>query len=81
MTPTWLLVWAGSVGAAEVEAAIPAVTTSDPRAHTIYSTEHEGPRKSLLLVHWTAEERDQVLRTLEPHWDFCFVNEVHDLGD
>ena len=82
MTATWLLVWAGDgVGEAEVKTAIDAVSTSDERAHDLYFTEGDGPRRALLLVHWSAGERDQVVRMLEPHWDFCFVNEVHDIAD
>lgn len=81
MPPTWLLVWTGDgVGAAEITAAVGAVGTSDDQAHDFYFTEEVGPRKALLLVHWSAGERDQVLQMLEPYWDFCFVNEVHDLG-
>ena len=82
MTPTWLLVWGGDgLTAEDVAAATAAVTTSDERAHDLYFSEHEGPRRALLLVHWTAGERDQVLRRIEPHWGGGFVNEVHDLAD
>lgn len=82
MTPTWLLVWGGGdLTADDVAAAVTAVTTSDARAHDLFFSQPDGPRDALLLVHWTAEERDKVLEAIKPRWGGGFVNEVHDLAD
>ena len=51
-------------------------------AHYILSQETSprgGERWSLLLVHWSEQERDGVLHLLEPLWKYGFVNSVTDL--
>jgi hypothetical protein len=80
--PSWLLVfWGDADWPTLVADAITDVAARDPEAHHILSREVDGPRWSLLLVHWSEAERDDLLRGLGDRWEHVFVNEVRDLAD
>lgn len=79
----WQFVFQGDVDNwPEVVAdALGRVETRDDRAHHILSREVDGPRWTLLLVHYSAEERQTVHNTLSEHWAFAFVNAVIDITE
>lgn len=77
---TWLLVWAGETDwPAKVREIIARTDRSDAEAHHILSREVEGPRWSLLLVHCSREECDEIARALEAEWEYGFVNAVSEV--
>lgn len=80
---TWLLVFAGAADwQAVVARGINEVRPAHADAHHVLSQEispRGDERLSLLLVHWSEQERDALLRFLEPHWTYGFVNGVIDL--
>lgn len=87
MTETWLVVFAGDANWREIVSnAVRAIPRAHEKAHEILFQEstlepRDLARWGLLLVHWTAAERDRILETLQPLWDYGFVNRVHDLDD
>jgi hypothetical protein len=65
----------------EIEATVQAIESEDERAHHIFSHEVDGPRMSLLLVHYSPSERDEIAARLSRHWTFSFVNAVIDITE
>jgi hypothetical protein len=82
MPEAWLLVWAGpGAWKARVFAVLDTIEPDSDRAHHILSHEVDGECWSLLLVHDTAAERDEVVAQLRREWHYGFVNAVLDLDE
>jgi hypothetical protein len=74
MDDTWLIVWGGDVDDGVLADGVLAAAPSHEEAHHLRFKEVGGPRTAMLLVHYTEEERDQVLSRLEAEWEYGFVN-------
>ena len=78
----WLLVWAGTDDwHSQVKKSLANVKVKSGSTHHILSREVEGERWSLLLVHYSKEECDEVVEQLRDLWDYGFVNAVQEVKD
>jgi|GEM_PF-4922951 len=77
---TWLIVFAGeNILQVKREAGLLEARANLEQAHHLLLAELEGARHALLLVHWTALEREALLERVSSDWSYFFVNRVQDL--
>ena len=77
---TWLIVFVGSnIERVKREVNLLEAHATLEQAHHLLMAELEGARHALLLVHWTALERDTLLERVSKDWSYFFVNQVRDL--
>ena len=79
---TWLIVFEGH-NLEKVKEAVREMERHSvhSQVHHVLFSESAGERQAILLVHWTALERDNFLERCSLEWNYHFVNRVQDLSE